>query len=105
MRGSGTWKRVANAQWLGNLLTTIAVVGIFSLRADFGGLRSAYDDQTALMLGRSEERMLSTTWTSGGQSYTVETPCRPEQEPAECWTVHDARVAVGQELHPPDPPA
>lgn len=102
MRGSGTWKGVANAQWLGNLLLGATLLGIWSLHGGVGDLRSAYNEQTALMLGRLEERMLSTTWVSDGQTYTVETPCRAEEDPAVCWEVHDARVAAGQALHPPN---
>ncbi len=99
------WREVVDAQWLANLLLAFTLVGVFSLHTGISGLRDAYDDQTSILLSDSEERMLSTTWTSGGQTYTVETPCRSEQPPAECWAEHDTRVAVGQELHPPDPPS
>lgn len=99
------WREVADAQWLANLLLAFTLVGVFSLHTGISGLRDAYDDQTSILLGDSEERMLSTTWTSGGQTYTVETPCRQGAEPEACWAEHDDRVAVGQDLHPPDPPA
>lgn len=56
------------------------------------------------VLRRAKMTTYTTTWTSGGNPYTVSTTCRENEQAAACVQRFDEAVAALQAIHPADPP-
>ena len=88
-------------------LIVASVLGTFILLAALTPERVAVPFPHTINNGQEADEMVTwtTTWTSGGQPYTVTVTWRPGDEitRAEARAIFNKEVEAGHAAHPPDP--